>query len=182
MAEQQLGAKPSLTGGECDVPVAILELPELPGKVTSLEQRDQVEFDRWGWRSQVGPAGSQFPRQAPELSVITGHERTLLKEAPVAGRSHPTTGTEHEEVCCHQRAGSGSFDLDRRKADPVARLQFLVGGGWLPVDADQVIGWTAAGHALREQGQDGGLRLDLDVIGEPGPVVIDVEDLHGGTP
>ena len=74
--------------------------------------------------------------------------------------------------------GSGSFDLHGREADPVPLLENLVRGGRLAIDPDQVVARLAGGDTLREQLRDRGAGFHVDVVSEPGSVVIDLCRVH----
>lgn len=74
--------------------------------------------------------------------------------------------------------GSCSFDLHGSEADPVAGLEDLIGRGRLTVHANQVVTGSAMRHALREQLGDGRAVFHMNLVGESGPVVVDVHNLH----
>ena len=64
------------------------------------------------------------------------------------------------------------FDLDRGEAHAIAFVQYLVGGGGLPIDTDQIIVRVTAGDLLREQNLDRGPLGDLDVVCNPAPLLL----------
>jgi hypothetical protein len=66
----------------------------------------------------------------------------------------------------------------RREARSVAFTEHLVGGGRLAIDPDQIIVRVTAGDALVEKSRDRRALGDLDVVGIPRTVVIDVHQTH----
>lgn len=73
-----------------------------------------------------------------------------------------------------------TFDLGGCDRNAVPFPEHLVTPYRLPVDPDQVVFWSAAGHSFSEELFDGGLVIDLDVVCKAGAVVVDVQNLHVG--
>lgn len=79
---------------------------------------------------------------------------------------------------CERQQTSGTFDLGRREAHSVTWLQHLIGCGGLAVDAYQIIGGPALRHPFRKQCLDRRAFRNLNVVGEPATVVIDLCRVH----
>jgi len=74
------------------------------------------------------------------------------------------------------------LDLGGCETDSIARLQHLICGRGLAIDADQIITRTALGNSFRKELSDGGALGDFNVIGKSGTIVINVQNAQFRTP
>ena len=65
-----------------------------------------------------------------------------------------------------------AFDLRRCHGDAITILQGIIRSDWLAVDPDQIVSGFA-GTTLVKETVDRCVRLDLDVVGKAGSVVVD---------
>jgi hypothetical protein len=76
------------------------------------------------------------------------------------------------------RLRDGTFDLVRRKGDPITFLQHLLGWTWLTIHADEIVSRVGGVDVPLEHLSDGSACGDFDVVSEAAAVIVDYENFH----